>query len=112
MGSFALLRGPSEHFSGMITSERLPFTTLYVGSMLGTLYCTFNAYGAKGYITVMAMSGVQLVALLWYLVTFLPGGAQGMKVLTAAIMAILKPLVLNCSKCCASIAMKLFGRAF
>jgi len=112
MGSFALLRGPYEHFSGMITMERLPFTTLYFASMFGTLYCTFNTSGAQGYVSVLVMSGVQLMALLWYLVTFLPGGAQGMKVLTSAIMAILKPLIVSCSKCCASIAMKVFGRAF
>mmetsp|Transcript_31747 Transcript_31747/g.37026 ORF Transcript_31747/g.37026 Transcript_31747/m.37026 type:complete len:245 (+) Transcript_31747:130-864(+) len=112
MGSFAILRGPVPHFSGMITQERLPFTTIYIGSMIGTLYCTFSAYGAKGYVSVMIMSGVQLMALIWYLVTFLPGGAQGMKVLISAMLAILRPVIVGCSKCCASIAMKLFGRAF
>ena len=112
MGSFSLLRGPWAHFSGMITAERLPFTALYLGSMFGTMYCTFTAGGAKGYVSVLFMSGVQLLALLWYLVTFLPGGAQGMKVLTSAILAILKPLIVNCTKCCGTIAMKVFGRAF
>lgn len=112
MGSFALLRGPSAHFNGMIAPDRLPFTTLYLGSMFGTMYCTFTAGGAKGYVTVLFMSAVQLLALLWYLVTFLPGGAQGMKVLTSAIMAIMRPLVVGCSQCCASLAMRLFGRAF
>jgi hypothetical protein len=112
MGSFALLRGPSEHFNGMITKERLPFTILYLGSMFGTMYCTFNNHGINGYVSVMIMSGVQLLSLLWYLVAFLPGGAQGMRILTSAILAILKPLIVGCSKCCASIAMKVFGRAF
>ena len=112
MGSFSLLRGPWAHFSGMITAERLPFTALYLGSMFGTMYCTFTAGCAKGYVSVLFMSGVQLLALLWYLVTFLPGGAQGMKVLTSAILAILKPLIVNCTKCCGTIAMKVFGRAF
>lgn len=111
MGSFALLRGPSAHFSGMITPDRLPFTTFYVGSMLATLYFTFTAHGAKGYVSVLAASGVQLLALLWYLITFLPGGAQGMKVLTSAIIALLKPVIVGCSKCFATVAMKLFGRA-
>ena len=111
MGSFALLRGPWTHFSGMMATERLPFTTLYLGSMFGTMYCTFTAGGAKGYVSVLFMSSVQLLALLWYLVTFLPGGTQGLKVLTTAILTILKPLIVGCSKCFAKIAMKLFGRA-
>jgi hypothetical protein len=111
MGSFALLRGPAAHCNGMISKERLPFTVLYLGSMLGTMYCTFTAGGAKGYMSVLFMSAVQLLALLWYLVTFLPGGAQGMKVLTAAIVTVLKPVITGCSKCCASLAMKVLGRA-
>ncbi len=111
MGSFALLRGPSAHFQGMIAADRLPFTLFYVGSMIATLYCTFTAHGAKAYVGVLVTSGVQLLALLWYLITFLPGGAQGMKVLTSAILAILKPLIMGCTKCCGTVAMKLFGRA-
>ncbi len=97
---------------GMIAPDRLPFTVFYVASMLATLYCTFTAKGAKAYLSVLVTSGVQLMALLWYLVTFLPGGAQGMKVLTSAILAILRPLIVGCSKCCATMAMKIFGRAF
>jgi len=111
MGSFALLRGPSAHFNGMVSPDRLPFTALYIGSMIGTLYCTFTAGGINGYVSVLFMSAVQLFALLWYLVTFLPGGAQGMKILTSAILAVLKPFIVGCSKCCATMAMKVLGRA-
>lgn len=112
MGSFALLRGPQAHFMGMIAPDRLPFTTFYLVSMFATLYCTFKVKGAEAYVSVLITSGLQLLALLWYLVTFLPGGAQGMKVLTSAILTILRPVIVGCSKCCATITMKLFGRAF
>eukprot|EP00558_Chaetoceros_sp_UNC1202_P010954 CAMPEP_0197248712 /NCGR_PEP_ID=MMETSP1429-20130617/42041_1 /TAXON_ID=49237 /ORGANISM="Chaetoceros sp., Strain UNC1202" /LENGTH=171 /DNA_ID=CAMNT_0042710039 /DNA_START=54 /DNA_END=566 /DNA_ORIENTATION=- len=65
MGSFAILRGPKAHIMSMVTQERLPFTFIYVSSMVATLHFTFNAYGPKGYVTVLMASGFQLVALLW-----------------------------------------------
>eukprot|EP01082_Thalassiosira_pseudonana_P014999 g13391.t1 g13391 contig8:581520-582266(+) len=98
MGSFAILKGPHAHLMSMLAGDRIHFTVFYVGSMLMTLYLTFTAGGAKGYVLVLGASGLQLLALLWYLVTFLPGGAMGMKVLTQAIWTLLKPLMAGCMK--------------
>ncbi|KAL9180037.1 hypothetical protein ACHAXT_008007 [Thalassiosira profunda] len=98
MGSFAILKGPMEHLKSMLAADRIHFTAMYLGSMLLTLYLTFTVGGAKGYILVLAASGAQLLALLWYLVTFLPGGATGMKVLTQALWTLLKPVVVGCAK--------------
>jgi len=109
MGSFGILRGPHAHFAAMFASDRIPFTLIYLGSMMCTLYFTFTAHGAKGYVTVLIMSGIQLVALLWYLITFLPGGAQGMKVLTSAILTMIRPIIVGCSKCCKSAMVRLVG---
>lgn len=108
MGSFAILRGPQAHFAGMIAPDRLGFTFVYISSMLATLYFTFTKGGAQGYITVFAASGFQLLALLWYLLTFLPGGAQGMKILTSAILTMLKPIIGGCTQCCKAIIMRCF----
>lgn len=93
MGSFAILRGPHAHFSGMFASDRLPFTIIYIGSMLATMYFTFKSHGLSGYMMVVASSAFQLLSLVWYLITFLPGGAQGMKILTSAIITMLKPII-------------------
>lgn len=109
IGSFGILRGPYEHFSGMLSPERLPFTTIYLGSMFATLYFTFSVKGFSGYAIVLASSGAQLFALLWYLITFLPGGAAGMQVLIKAIVALLGPLIGACTKCWAIVFKKLFG---
>jgi hypothetical protein len=109
MGSFAILRGPQAHFSGMFANDRIPFTLIYLASMAGTLYFTFTAHGVKGYVTVLIMSGVQLLALLWYLVTFLPGGAQGMRVLTSAILTMLRPILVGCTRCFKSIIFRIVG---
>lgn len=109
MGSFGILRGPQAHFAAMFARDRIPFTLTYLGSMVGTLYFTFTAHGVKGYVTVLIASGIQLLALLWYLITFLPGGAQGMRVLTSAILTMLRPIIVGCSKCCKSVMVKLVG---
>jgi len=107
MGSFAILRGPHAHFSGMFASDRLPFTVIYIGSMLATMYFTFKSHGLSGYMMVVASSAFQLLSLVWYLITFLPGGAQGMKILTSAIITMLKPIIVGCTKCWGTLMMKL-----
>ena len=99
MGSFAILKGPYEHAASMVTRERLPFTTVYVGSMLLTLYLTFTVGGAQGYLLVLAASTMQLFALMWYLITFLPGGATGMRILTQTLWTMLKPVMMGCARC-------------
>lgn len=111
MGSFAILKGPYEHVTGMLVPDRLPFTIVYVGSIMATLFFTFTVGGASGYVLVMACSAAQLLALMWYLITFLPGGAQGMQVLTAAIYTLLKPVAIACTRCWATFLTKVIGRA-
>eukprot|EP00934_Nitzschia_sp_Nitz4_P000018 Nitzschia sp. Nitz4//scaffold14_size191712//83823//84567//NITZ4_001718-RA/size191712-snap-gene-0.133-mRNA-1//1//CDS//3329536912//18//frame0 len=96
MGSFGILKGPKEHIQSMCTADRMYFTTIYVGSMLMTLYFTFSKGGIQGYVLVLASSGVQLVALLWYLVSFLPGGRAGLAVVSRAICVMLQPILKGC----------------
>lgn len=109
MCAFAILRGPFAHVSGMVTAERLPFTVVYLGSMFATLHFTFTVGGASGYVSVLAFSGLQLLALLWYLITFLPGGAAGMSVLTKGIARVMKPLILGCASVWAAVARRCVG---
>jgi low temperature requirement protein LtrA len=80
----------------MFASDRMFFTTVYLGSMLVTLYLTCTKGGIKGYTYVMAASGVQVVALLWYLVSFLPGGTAGLQVVAKIICTMLQPVMGVC----------------
>lgn len=77
---------------------------------MATLHLTFNTGGVNGYVMVLAASGVQLLALLWYLVTFLPGGAQGMKYLMSTILTMIRPLIVGCTKCMGACFVKILGR--
>ena len=99
MGSFAVMKGPAEHVKSMCEPDRLWFTFIYVGSMLMTLYFTFSFGGVSGYVLVLSASGVQLVALLWYLISFLPGGMTGLQYVMAAMGHILKPVIVACARC-------------
>jgi len=98
MASFGILVGPKEHLQGMMARDRLWFTAVYVGSMFLTLYLTFTVGGLSGYVWVLAASAAQLLALLYYLISFLPGGAAGLKYLTAALGHILKPVFVMCAR--------------
>ena len=57
MGSFAIMKGPKDHFISMCTMQRMPFTTIYLGSMMMTLYLTCTKGGLKGYAYVLIASG-------------------------------------------------------
>ena len=109
MASFGILKGPTEHLRGMFSMDRIYFTTMYLGSMFMTLYCTFTFGGARGYVLVLGSSGAQLLALLWYLISFLPGGAAGLQYVFAAMGHILKPVLVTCGRLQAICIAKCFG---
>jgi Got1/Sft2-like family len=98
MASFAILRGPAEHLSSMLHRDRLAFTGIYLASMLVTLYCTFSHGGASGYVLVLSASAIQLISLLWYLISFLPGGAAGLKYVLAVVGHMLQPVLITCAR--------------
>ncbi|KAJ3178672.1 hypothetical protein HDU87_003495 [Geranomyces variabilis] len=77
--SFALLQGPRSFLLHIFTKERLPFTGVYLGSMVATLYF---AVGQGAYVMTIICSVVQIIALLWYFGSYLPGGLQGLGFLT------------------------------
>ena len=95
---FGMNTGPVEHVKGMCAPDRMVFTTIYIGSMIMTLYFTFQFGGVSGYALVLTASGAQLVALLWYLVSFLPGGTLGLQYLVAMLGHILKPVIVVCAR--------------
>jgi Got1/Sft2-like family len=109
MGSFAILKGPVEHLQSMLQPDRLSFTFVYLASMFLTLYFTFSFGGASGYLLVIGASVGQLVSLLWYLISFLPGGASGLQYVLAAMAHLLRPVIVACAKLQAMCLAKCFG---
>ncbi|GAA5804977.1 Got1/Sft2-like family-domain-containing protein [Helicostylum pulchrum] len=74
--SVALLRGPLSHLQHMMTKERIPFTVSYVGSMGMTLYA---AIGLRQTILTILFAIIQIIALLWYVGSYIPGGISTLR---------------------------------
>ncbi|EME87559.1 uncharacterized protein MYCFIDRAFT_62463 [Pseudocercospora fijiensis CIRAD86] len=76
LGSWAVMMGPLQYVRHLVSQERLPFTATYFGSIALTLYF---AVGLRSTILTLLTSIVQLVALVWYLVSYFPMGSQGLR---------------------------------
>jgi hypothetical protein len=109
MGSFAILKGPYDHLIGMLQKDRVLFTVIYASSMLSTLWFTMNFGGPMGYIMVLSSSAFQIVALLWYLISFIPGGASGLHILVSALIKMMRPIFIGCAKVWAKLVQTCIG---
>ncbi|KAJ7548432.1 hypothetical protein O6H91_07G012000 [Diphasiastrum complanatum] len=89
IGSFFVLKGPRTQFFHMISKERLPFTAAFIGSMAGTIYASMVMHS---YVLSVIFSVIQVLALLYYVVSYFPGGSAGLQFLTAMI----KSWVMKC----------------
>ncbi|XP_019183143.1 PREDICTED: protein transport protein SFT2-like [Ipomoea nil] len=84
IGSFFALRGTKNQFAHMSSKERLPFTLGFLGSMIGTLYVSM---GLHSYILSVLFSVIQVMALLYYAVSYFPGGSAGLKFLSSSMVS-------------------------
>ena len=75
LNSFSFLWGPWIHMKHLFTAKRLPFTSAYFLSLFGTLYC---AMYLKSTILTSIAALIQVLALTWYIVSYIPGGQTGL----------------------------------
>jgi len=80
MAGFSQLRGWKQQLAHMFSQERLMFTATYLGSILSTLYAALFMHS---YILSLVCSGLQVVALIYYLLSYFPGGEQGVRFVLA-----------------------------
>ncbi|KAF5345827.1 hypothetical protein D9756_010890 [Leucocoprinus leucothites] len=76
MFGFSVLIGPINHIKHLVSKERLPFSLVYLGSLGLTLYF---ALGAHSYFGSLICGGVQIVALIAYVLAYFPGGTQTLR---------------------------------
>lgn len=76
ISGIALLRGPRAHTKHMLSKQRLAFTVTYFGSVFGTLFFSTIAHT---YLGTLVFVCVQVVALVWYVVSYFPGGSAGLQ---------------------------------
>ncbi|XP_003387372.1 PREDICTED: protein transport protein SFT2-like [Amphimedon queenslandica] len=75
LGSFSFLWGPWSHLKHLLSRDRLPFTAVYVGTIIATLYF---ALGVHSTILTLFCAALQILALIWFLVSYIPGGTTGL----------------------------------
>jgi len=90
IGSFSLLWGPVNHVKHLCSFGRLPFTAAYFGSMFATLYM---AMILKSTVLTAVCAVVQILALIWYFVSYIPGGTTGMKFFTKLFSSVVSKTV-------------------
>lgn len=78
--SFGVLQGPVAYFKHLTSAQRLPFTCFFFGSVLLTVY--FSAI-QKSTILTLVFSLVEIVAVLYYTVSYFPFGAQTLRMMSS-----------------------------
>lgn len=76
MGSFSFLWGPWNHITHLFGKDRLPFTIVYLGSLSATLYF---ALALQSTVLTTVAAVCQVLALVYFVVSYIPGGQTGMK---------------------------------
>lgn len=78
--SSAFLKGFKAHLFHVFSQERWVFSSMYIGSLLLTLY--FSLGRESNYIMTVLCSIIQLIALIWYLGSYAPGGTAALSFFT------------------------------
>ncbi|KAI4390054.1 hypothetical protein MLD38_002206 [Melastoma candidum] len=79
---FLPVMGPKNQLVHMTSTERLPFTAICFGSMVGTIYVSMVLHS---YIFSLLFSIIQVLALVYYVISYFPGGSTGLKFLTSSL---------------------------
>lgn len=79
--SFGCLQGPANYCRHLISKERLPFTCVFFGSVLATIYC---ASILRSTVLTLVTGIVEIFAVLYYTISYFPFGAQGLNMITNA----------------------------
>ncbi|XP_013142367.1 PREDICTED: protein transport protein sft2 [Papilio polytes] len=74
--SFSFLYGPWSHFKSLFSKERALTTLLYGSTLIATLYCALHLQSTP--LTIIC-AVAQVLALLWMMVGYVPGGSSGMR---------------------------------
>jgi len=90
LASFSFLRGHVAFVKHLSSMERLPFSGSYVISLVGTLY---SSLVMGSYLLTLIFSVVQVVALLYFLVSYIPGGVSALTFMGSMMGSGLKSLV-------------------
>lgn len=102
MASFSVLKGPGALWAHLTAPGRLAISAGYVGSMAGTLWASM---WYRSTLLTLGFSGLQIVELLWFFASYIPGGPMVMAYLSDAVKSCCGKLCCGC--CCGGGSTKL-----
>lgn len=97
LSSFSFLWGPYNHMVHLFSKDRLPFTLVYFSTLIGFVSQTgdihlnlniilsatlYFAMGLQSAILTPIAAILQVLALLWFVISYIPGGQTGLKFFT------------------------------
>lgn len=80
--SFGFIHGFVSYGHHLVSKDRLPFTLLFIGTTIMTLY---SATKNLGYILTVISVLAQLVCLIVYVVSYIPGGQSGITFMSTVV---------------------------
>lgn len=83
---FGVLSGPVTYTKHLLSALRIPFTAVYFGLVLMTVW---SALVIRLTVLVIICSGVELVAVIYYVVSYFPFGAQAITFFSSYVMGYL-----------------------
>ncbi|XP_066963474.1 uncharacterized protein [Macrobrachium rosenbergii] len=88
--SFSFLWGPVNHLKHLFSAERLLFTSVYFSSLFATLYF---ALSLQSTILTSIAAIIQVVSLLCFVLSNIPGGQTGLKFFSSICSSLVKTTV-------------------
>mmetsp|Transcript_15159 Transcript_15159/g.40021 ORF Transcript_15159/g.40021 Transcript_15159/m.40021 type:complete len:132 (-) Transcript_15159:67-462(-) len=93
LGSFGVLKGFPSLIAHLGSPDRLRLSAAYVGSIAGTLWASLWYRSA---ILTIVFSGIQIIQLLRFFVSYIPGGSSVLTVVCDALKGVLGKFCCGC----------------
>lgn len=77
--AFGIMMGPVTYLKHITSKERLPFTSFFFLSCFSTVYC---ASIMKSTILTIISAAIELIAVLYYAISYFPMGSTGLRMLS------------------------------
>ncbi|KAF4651941.1 Vesicle transport protein [Perkinsus chesapeaki] len=87
--SFSVLKGHAAFIAHIMSPEKRLFTAGYAASLVATLYA---ALVSKSYLLTLVFSLIQVVALAYFLVSYIPGGTRALTMIGSVAVSTVKNL--------------------
>jgi len=99
MASTMFMVGPSRQLKNLCKEDRRATTSIYIGSMFGTLFFAFQNLGILGTLLCLVCIGLQMGSMVWYVASYVPGGQSMVRAFGQKCIACCPSCMSTCLSC-------------